>query len=249
MARSNISKKLRFEVFKRDSFTCQYCGKMAPDVILEVDHISPIKEGGDNDIMNLITACIDCNRGKGAKLLSDNQIIKMQQEQLKELSERREQLKFMLEWKKELQKFDEEQIDIIDSMLINASNCWLSDHGREIIGKAIKQYGIQEVIKSTELSISQYLNDEDISKVIDYIPRICKGRKKDKSDPLYSKKLYIRGILKNRVGVYNEHRLINALNDLVKDNDSAELIMDIARTAKNWTQFWICLNDTFDTNL
>jgi 5-methylcytosine-specific restriction endonuclease McrA len=65
MARTPISKTLRFSVFKRDSFTCQYCGKMAPDVILEVDHINPVSKNGSGDILNLITSCYDCNRGKG----------------------------------------------------------------------------------------------------------------------------------------------------------------------------------------
>lgn len=32
MKRKAISKRVRFEVFKRDSFKCQYCGKCAPDV-------------------------------------------------------------------------------------------------------------------------------------------------------------------------------------------------------------------------
>ena len=50
MARKPLSKKIRFEVFKRDKFTCQYCGRMSPDVILEVDHIEPVAEGGDNEI-------------------------------------------------------------------------------------------------------------------------------------------------------------------------------------------------------
>ena len=36
--RKSISKKARFEVFKRDSFTCQYCGRTAPDVVLHLDH-------------------------------------------------------------------------------------------------------------------------------------------------------------------------------------------------------------------
>ncbi len=67
--RKGLSKKLRFEVFKRDGFTCQYCGRSAPDVILEVDHIKSVKNGGDNDIMNLITSCFDCNRGKGKRKL------------------------------------------------------------------------------------------------------------------------------------------------------------------------------------
>lgn len=34
--RTSIGKKTRFEVFKRDSFTCQYCGQKAPDVILMI---------------------------------------------------------------------------------------------------------------------------------------------------------------------------------------------------------------------
>ena len=41
-----IPKSIRFEVFKRDSFTCQYCGESAPNVILNVDHIYPVSKGG-----------------------------------------------------------------------------------------------------------------------------------------------------------------------------------------------------------
>jgi len=55
---------LRFNVLKRDNFTCQYCGQHAPDVKLEVDHIVPIVEGGTNEESNLITSCYACNRGK-----------------------------------------------------------------------------------------------------------------------------------------------------------------------------------------
>jgi len=40
-------------------------------VLLEVDHIHPVAEGGENDSENLITACEDCNRGKSSKLLTD----------------------------------------------------------------------------------------------------------------------------------------------------------------------------------
>jgi len=60
----SISQKLRFEVFKRDGFICQYCGNHPPEIILECDHIHPVSKGGNNDINNLITSCFDCNRGK-----------------------------------------------------------------------------------------------------------------------------------------------------------------------------------------
>ncbi len=69
MARS-LTKRLRFEVFKRDLFTCQYCGATPPDVVLECDHIEPVAEGGSDEETNLITACFDCNRGKSDVSLS-----------------------------------------------------------------------------------------------------------------------------------------------------------------------------------
>lgn len=65
--RKPMSKTLRFEVFKRDRFTCQYCGAHPPKAVLEVDHIEAVAAGGTNDEGNLVTACFDCNRGKAAR--------------------------------------------------------------------------------------------------------------------------------------------------------------------------------------
>ena len=62
--RKVLSPKIRFEIFKRDRFTCQYCGRKAPHVELQVDHIIPISQGGSNDFSNLVTSCTDCNLGK-----------------------------------------------------------------------------------------------------------------------------------------------------------------------------------------
>lgn len=65
--RKSISRKLRFDVLKRDGFKCQYCGASSspdPDFVLEVDHKVPISQGGSNAIDNLVTACNICNAGK-----------------------------------------------------------------------------------------------------------------------------------------------------------------------------------------
>ena len=62
----------RFTVLERDGFKCRYCGKGAKqDVVLNVDHINPKSLGGSDEIDNLITACNECNSGKGAKLISN----------------------------------------------------------------------------------------------------------------------------------------------------------------------------------
>lgn len=66
-----ISKKTRFEVFKRDLFRCQYCGRTPPSVVLEADHIIPRAKSKNDNIDNLITSCFDCNRGKAAVPLTE----------------------------------------------------------------------------------------------------------------------------------------------------------------------------------
>lgn len=68
---TRVSVRTRFEIFKRDDFTCKYCGRKSPEVVLEVDHIVPRCEGGSNDPINLITACWDCNRGKAGIPLNE----------------------------------------------------------------------------------------------------------------------------------------------------------------------------------
>jgi hypothetical protein len=67
--RRAISKKKRFDIFKRDGFTCQYCGRSAPGVVLEVEHIHAVSRGGSDDDTNLLCACFDCNRSKGADVV------------------------------------------------------------------------------------------------------------------------------------------------------------------------------------
>ena len=66
--RDNISSKLRFDVFRRDKYVCQYCGACGPGVELEVDHVIPVSKGGTDNIDNLKTSCFNCNRGKGDNL-------------------------------------------------------------------------------------------------------------------------------------------------------------------------------------
>lgn len=64
--RRSVPRRLRFEILRRDDFTCRYCGAKAPDVELHVDHVIPVVLGGASIPNNLITACEDCNNGKAS---------------------------------------------------------------------------------------------------------------------------------------------------------------------------------------
>ena len=167
--RKNLSKSVRFEVFKRDSFKCQYCGKSAPDVVLEVDHIIPVSKGGDNDISNLITACFDCNRGKRDKKLTDKQSVKLQKEELDKLNARREQLEMIAEWRKELFNLMNESIDKIVE-IINREfylDIHLTDYGRRNFSKRIKKYGVKETLESSLIAFERYDDIETVSVMLE----------------------------------------------------------------------------------
>ncbi|MFF0055622.1 HNH endonuclease [Streptomyces microflavus] len=59
-----VSKRLRYEILRRDRFTCRYCGASAPDAPMRVDHVTPVALGGTDHPSNLVAACEPCNSGK-----------------------------------------------------------------------------------------------------------------------------------------------------------------------------------------
>lgn len=55
----------RHEIFRRDGYTCQYCG--ARGVELTIDHVIPRTANGPHSWTNVVAACIRCNHQKGAR--------------------------------------------------------------------------------------------------------------------------------------------------------------------------------------
>ena len=225
--RKSLSKKIRFEVFKRDSFTCQYCGRKAPDVILEVDHINPVKEGGENDILNLVTSCFDCNRGKRDLKLSDTSVVEKQRKQVEELGERRQQLEMMLEWRDELKSLERDTakkaIDYWND-IINEYGLTLPDVGEIAITKLVKKYGIVKVLDAMDISNSKYIKNKDSCRTA--FKKI--GAILYLSDaPEHKRKIsYIKGICKNKFHDLNEWRASVLLNEFYQSGGDLDLLKD-----------------------
>lgn len=59
----------RSHIYKRDNYTCQYCGKEKPDNELNWDHVIPKSKGGPTSWENIVTSCTSCNIKKGNKML------------------------------------------------------------------------------------------------------------------------------------------------------------------------------------
>ena len=187
--RKSITKSVRSEVYKRAGFKCQYCGASAPDVILEVDHIVPVAEGGENDIMNLITSCRDCNRGKGKKKLTDKQIIEKQKTELDDLNERRQQMEMMIQWKCDLLNFELEMVNAIDSLICSMTEWAMSDSAKQKIRRLIGQFSFDEVYDATAISFEKYYNGTEKSWDVAFnkIGGICYNRKVGRTAEYYAK--------------------------------------------------------------
>lgn len=57
----------RKNIFKRDRYTCQYCGKQPGPEELTIDHVMPRSRGGLSTWENCLLACVECNKRKADK--------------------------------------------------------------------------------------------------------------------------------------------------------------------------------------
>ena len=179
--RKALSQKTRFEVFKRDRFTCQYCGRKAPDVVLQVDHIVPVAKGGKNDILNLVTSCVDCNSGKSDRKLDDASVVEKQRREMELRQERLEQIRMMGEWQASLVSVEEAELVEVDK-LFNVLTGGVYHIKREyLVGpvlKAVKKFGLSTVLEGLRKGTSGYGGNAE--KALNHIGGICANI----SDPL-----------------------------------------------------------------
>ena len=62
----------RRNIYKRDNYTCQYCGRRRSSEDLSIDHVVPRSRGGRMSWTNCVLACLDCNVKKGNRTLEES---------------------------------------------------------------------------------------------------------------------------------------------------------------------------------
>ena len=253
--RKSIGNKLRFEVFKRDSFTCKWCGKSSPDVVLNIDHIEPVSKGGTNEILNLVTSCFECNSGKSNRLLSDDTVVVKQKEQMDLVQEKRNQMNLMYEWKKGLSEVENESRDlVVDYIKSKCPDINISIQGLGYISQLIKKFDFSSILESVDISAEKYLRfdskgdylDESYDVFIDKIGGILVNKNKS---PVQNKISYFIGIGRNKFVHFNKkvgYTLLTTYVNRLKTNGwSDEEVLGHLETEiqpktkefRNWTQW------------
>jgi len=238
-----IPKKLRFEVFKRDKFTCQYCGGKAPDVLLHCDHMQPVAEGGKTEILNLITSCQPCNLGKGARLLSDDSVVGRQRAQMADLEERRQQLEMMMEWRNGLQDLDDDNAVALEQYLVRTFGYpnGINDYARGLLKTWLRKCQTSYLLEAIDAAAAQYIQVgsdgtstlESRNRAFHMILKIATVRQGAPDKPYLKDLLYVRGIARNRFRLTPQDGkwLLQELEDAYRAGVSIGDMKQLARRA------------------
>ena len=175
--RKPISKRLRFEIFSRDGFTCRYCGRQSDTVALHVDHVLPVCQGGENNPENLVTSCADCNLGKGGKTIA--QSAPTEADRLRMAQEMNEQIRAS-ETAAASMAARKERRRMIEQF-------WMDATGRDNIDSAtmntvfsyVLEYGEDVVCGWIEKAEAKCYNDRSMGKYISGIRRLTKAEEGD----------------------------------------------------------------------
>ena len=233
--RKAISKKMRFEVLKRDRFTCQYCGKQSPSVVLHLDHIKPVSKGGKNTLLNLVTSCVDCNLGKGARELSDESELEKQKAHLSDLAEKQDQIKMMIDWRESMIDSDEllvtSVVKVIDKHLVNWSMSASSiGDARSLVCKG-KYAQLMDSINTAKV---KYGHIEDRGMAGEFIAKSLKLFSSNQN-PVKQKVNYAKGIARNRFSYFDEKSFYIKTN-FIESVDQAETLIG---NQHDWFRYYL----------
>jgi hypothetical protein len=179
--RKPLSKKVRFDVFKRDGFACQYCGRHPPEAILECDHIVSVRDGGTDDANNLVTACFGCNRGKGAEALTV--VPKTLAAQGEEIKEREEQLagyRTIIEAQRS--RIEDDIWRVAEALFpgCSAPDAGLRRDWATSIKRFVEKMDIHDMLDAAEIALSRKLYSDGAR--FRYFCGICWNKIRDKED-------------------------------------------------------------------
>jgi len=172
----SLSKKLRFEVFKRDGFQCAYCGQTPPAVALEVDHVDPKSKGGKDDIDNLITACFNCNRGK--RDIPLNKIPNKINDNFEILKEKEEQLKEYRKYVLKVRKRIDSDVDLVEKQFqIYFENHRFTDNPKLSVRRFLDILDLHIILDCMDMAC---LRKDDPQQAWKYFCGICWNKIKDR---------------------------------------------------------------------
>ena len=199
-------------------------------------------EGGANDIFNYVTACEDCNQGKGRRRLSDDSVLSKQSEELIKIAEKREQIEMMGQWKRVLISEKDTEIQEFERFVsvVFQEPASLSPHGKRQAKIWIKKYGLEAVFDTAITAFDKF--PDNFEKAITYIPKILSVESGNLSED-QKRLFYIRGIARNRFPSINQKQCLALMMKALEAGWSALYIELLAKRVKTASELTVCLRN------
>lgn len=156
MSRKSLSKRTRFEIFKRDGFQCVYCGVTPDRAILRVDHVQPVAEGGGDEPENLVTACFDCNAGKGPVPLEERK--HSVGKATDEAKEQPEQIREWLALQREVKAAKTEVVAVLEEQW-NRTVGYVSRDLQAKLPGMVQEFGAERMAQAIEIVAEKQLDN------------------------------------------------------------------------------------------
>jgi HNH endonuclease len=149
-----VSKRTRFEIFKRDGFRCVYCGATPNTTVLHVDHVEPKAKGGTDDPSNLVTSCQPCNGGKSDVRLQDKRLHSgMSTEDAREHAE---QIMGYLEAQRAILAARDTMIDALRQRWEEAIGWTLPASERASLGMFLEHFTFADLASAVDIAASKF---------------------------------------------------------------------------------------------
>ena len=102
---------------------------------------------------------------RSKNVLSENQTLEKERKQLEMLQERREQMKMMMQWQNELAAFEDEQVNFIESILMDEGYVF-NERGRANMKDNINRMGFDAMVKAAKIAKIKYKDIEERCKKV-----------------------------------------------------------------------------------
>ena len=157
--RKALGNAVRFKILQRDGFRCQYCGRTPPAVVLHVDHVVAVADGGGNDEENLVAACSDCNHGKFTRAIEAESVPRDFKAMAQDARERAAQLREYRAQLKALRQEVDEAIDFVGEAFWGKGSTWNYERGgksRTTVERYLSVLGLDSVAEAARIAYAKF---------------------------------------------------------------------------------------------
>jgi hypothetical protein len=244
-------KRIKYEVFEKDSFKCQFCGKGVPLVTLQLIRIQDTQQNDEwLDTAFLSTSCKICEKKKSGV---DEKILNNGYLSIDELEERLQQLKMLINWRRGM-------LNIRKQQLANLVSYWekklpgfsVDNDQKKFMATYISKYSSDEIKSAMDMAVDKFIKYSDdgildknsIRTAFAKIPDICLTKTEIVSTHESDGLQRIHDQLKSNIDGFFDSRRANQWLSYARSWEvQIEDLYKMATSVRSWTQFSVNIDN------